>query len=253
MDLAARQHGVVALWQASTVGMGSKSGWVRLTTGSWTRLSDQVFQRTGSHVGRAQAAMAGVLDSGPGAVLADASGAAWWRVPGPQLQPVHVVRQSRSHRTGGLAVTSTVRHLPDHWVTELDGRRGRNGTAALRDYLAPRGTGYVPPASNTESRAKQVLGRAGIAVECQVDTGDDAHWTGRVDFRVSGSSVLFEVQSEFHHTALVDLDADRKRLEGLRAAGFVVVEATDAEVFHHADVVIRRVRNAIRVASRSDP
>ena len=299
VDLAERQHGVVALWQAPMAGLSTKEGWARLTRGSWTRVSDEVFRRTGSHGGRAQDAMAGVLDAGPGAVLADVSGAAWWRVPGPQLQPVRVVRQSRSHRTGSLAVISTVRELPDRWVTTLDGipiarpelvalqlfasqpyeraerwvermwsmrllsgrsidrflddhgRRGRNGTAALREYLAPRGVGYVPPASNTESRTKQVLAKVGIVVDCQIDTGDDAHWTGRVDFRVRGTNLLIEVQSEFHHAALVDLEADRLRLHGLRAAGFIAVEATDTEVFHRPDVVVRRVRNAIRSASKS--
>ena len=300
LELAGRQHGVVARWQASSIGVLPSVMRTRMLGRSWDPVSDRVSRRTGSFDGRAQGIMAAVLDAGPGAVLADTSAAAWWRVPGPQHRPVRVVRTSRTHRASTLASVSTVRRLPDRWVTVLDGvpvarpelvalqlfasqpyeraerwverlwsmrllsggsidrflddhgRRGRNGTAALRRYLEPRGVGYVPPASNTESRAQQVLGGAGVALDRQVDTGDDHQWTGRVDFRVRGTNVLLEVQSEFHHSALVDRQADELRLEALAAAGFVVVEATDTELFHRPWVVVQRVLDAVR-ASRGRP
>jgi very-short-patch-repair endonuclease len=295
--LADRQHGLVARWQCRAEGMSAEAVRGRLGR-NWADVSDEVLRRTGSHPGRAQTALAGVLDCGPGAALADTSAAAWWRVAGPQLRPIRVVRVSRTHRRSSLATISTVRRLPERWTTVLDGiriarpelvalqlfssqpyeraerwvermwsmrllsgrsidrflddhgRRGRNGTAALRRYLEPRGVGYVPPASNTESRTQQVLSDAGITVDRQVDTGDDEHWTGRVDFRVRGTSVLLEVQSEFHHAALVDRDADARRLAALAAAGFDVVEATDTEVYHQPWVVVRRVRDAVRRARR---
>ena len=124
------------------------------------------------------------------------------------------------------------------------GRRGRNGTAGLRRYLEPRGTGYVPAASGIESRAVQILAGADICVRRQVDVGDDEHWTGRVDLQVVGSSVLIEVQSERHHRALVDREADERRLARLRSAGFTVVEVTDDEVWTRPGILVARIRNA---------
>jgi very-short-patch-repair endonuclease len=124
------------------------------------------------------------------------------------------------------------------------GARGRNGIAGLRTYLDERGPGYVPPASNLESRVKQILLAAGIAVRCQVDSGGD-RWTGRVDFRCDDWPVI-EVQSEAHHSALVDSLADEQRLAALRAAGFEVVELWDTLVWSDADAVVRAVRPGIR-------
>jgi very-short-patch-repair endonuclease len=294
IELSERQHGVVARWQAASLKTSADALSSRLGGQTWEPITDQVSRRTGSHDGRAQRAMAAVLDAGPGAVLAETSGAAWWRVKGPQLEPLRIVRLSRSHRASALADISTVRRLPPHWVTVLDGipiarpelialqlfaaqpfgraerwveqmwsmrllsgasidrflddhgRRGRNGTAGLRCYLAPRGVGYIPPASNTEARTQQILSGAGIELERQVDVGDNENWTGRVDFRVRGTNVLLEVQSEVHHSALVDKDADAKRMAKLKAAGHIVVEATDTEVYHRPDLVIRRLLDAVR-------
>jgi very-short-patch-repair endonuclease len=125
------------------------------------------------------------------------------------------------------------------------GARGRNGIAGLRDYLDERGPGYVPPASNLESRVKQILEAAGIAVRCQVDSGGD-RWTGRVDFRTVEWPVIIEVQSEAHHSALVDRLADEQRLAALRAAGFEVVELWDTTVWADAEAVVRAVQAAIQ-------
>jgi very-short-patch-repair endonuclease len=125
------------------------------------------------------------------------------------------------------------------------GARGRNGIAGLRTYLKERGPGYVPPASNLESRVKQILLAAGIAVRCQVDSGGD-RWTGRVDFRCVDWPVIIEVQSEAHHSALVDRRADEQRLAALRASGFEVVELWDTTVWSDAEAVVRAVEAAIR-------
>lgn len=132
-------------------------------------------------------------------------------------------------------------------ATLLDdmGARGRNGIAGLRMYLDERGAGYVPPASNLESRVKQILDAAGIGVRCQIDSGGD-RWTGRVDFRAVEWPVIIEVQSEAHHSALVDRLADEQRLAMLRAAGFEVVELWDTTVWSDADAVVSAVHAGIR-------
>lgn len=110
------------------------------------------------------------------------------------------------------------------------GRRGRNGTAGLRAYLDQRGLHYTPPASNLEARAMQLFRDAGIEMRRQVDSGGEL-WVGRVDFRHATLPLIVEIQSAAYHSALLDRQADRRRREALEAAGFVVVELTDEQVW----------------------
>jgi len=128
------------------------------------------------------------------------------------------------------------------------GERGRNGVALLREFLDARGEDYTPPSSNVESRGLQVFSRAGLAMQCQVDLGSD-QWTGRVDFRSRQAPVVVEVQSERYHSALLDREADRVRVEKLERDGFIVVEVTDQQVWYQPELVVEKVRAAIRAAS----
>jgi hypothetical protein len=115
---------------------------------------------------------------------------------------------------------------------------GRNGVCVMRALLDDRGDDYVPPASNLERRFADVLQRACLPpMRPQVDTGGD-RWIGRVDFRDEHVPLIVEVQSETYHSSLVDRTHDAHRLAALRAAGFDVVEVTDAQVWHHPDEVV---------------
>ena len=128
------------------------------------------------------------------------------------------------------------------------GSRGRNGTAGLRRYLDERGPSYVPAASGIESRTVQILREANIEVRPQVDIGDEAQWTGRVDLVVVGTRVVIEVQSERHHSALTDARSDLARIAALEAGGWIVVELTDVLVWTQPAEVVRRVEEAIHRA-----
>lgn len=120
------------------------------------------------------------------------------------------------------------------------GRRGRNGTAGLRRFLDTRGEQYTPPASGLEGRAIQILAGARVHLRRQVDSGGET-WTGRVDLRAEDVALIVEVQSERYHAALVDRDADARRIRQLEEDGFVVVEVTDTEVWTRPSVVVDRV------------
>ena len=137
-----------------------------------------------------------------------------------------------------------------HALLEEFGARGRNGTAGLRAYFDVRGIDYTPPASGLEGRAMQLLDEAGIPMERQVDTGDDDRWIGRVDFRHPTLPLVLEIQSELHHSALVDKDADELRMKALRAAGFVVCEVTDDTVWSRPGEFIAQVRDGVDRARR---
>jgi very-short-patch-repair endonuclease len=121
---------------------------------------------------------------------------------------------------------------------------GRNGVTVLRELLEERGDDYVPPASGLEARFETILRRAGEpALRRQVDLGSD-RWIGRVDFCDPDRPLVVEVQSERYHTALVDKAHDERRIADLRAAGFEVVEVTDAQVWHRPHEVVDAVRVA---------
>ena len=125
------------------------------------------------------------------------------------------------------------------------GRRGRNGTRGLREYLEPRGVGYTPPASGLEARAMQLFREAGVDMRRQVDSGERL-WVGRVDFRHVRLPLIVEIQSEAFHSALLDREADAARRRHLEAAGFVVVEITDEQVWSRPWEVGPAVLDAIR-------
>jgi very-short-patch-repair endonuclease len=130
------------------------------------------------------------------------------------------------------------------FIAEM-GRSGRNGTAGIRDYLDARPADYVPSATNLETRTMQILRDAWIHVRRQVDAGSEEAWTGRVDFVVDGLPIVIEVQSQAHHTALADVEADRRRRADLEAAGWIWVEVWDTEVWTTPETVVAKVRAAI--------
>ena len=132
--------------------------------------------------------------------------------------------------------------------------RGRGGTVMLRELLEARPSGWVPPASNLEARFDSITRDAWVGEwRRQVDVGDDTHWCGRVDFRSTRWPVVVEVQSERYHAALSDRLHDAARRERLEAAGVVVVEVWDTEVWHARHDVVTKVREGIARATVHPP
>lgn len=141
-----------------------------------------------------------------------------------------------------------------HQTFEELAERGRSGIAVMRLVLSDRGRDYVPPASGLESRVVQILERAGEPpLRRQIDTGD-GRWIGRVDFRDARLPFILEVQSERFHASLIDRQLDGERLSRVRAAGFVVREVTDVDVWQrpqHIVDVVREGRALARALSRA--
>jgi very-short-patch-repair endonuclease len=137
-----------------------------------------------------------------------------------------------------------------HGMLEELAQRGRPGIRVMRQVLANRGLDYVPPASGLESRFVQVLRNANIKpMRRQIDTGDEAGWIGRVDFRDDELPLVVEVQSERFHSSLIDRQLDAARIERLERAGFVVVELTDTQVWHRSHEVVEAVTAGRRRAA----
>jgi len=138
----------------------------------------------------------------------------------------------------------------DRTVRELAGR-GRTGSTLMRELAAARGPDYVPPASGLERRFMQILSRHGLPdMRRQVDSGGD-EWAGRVDFRDRELPLVAEINSEKHHSSLVDRAADAARLARLESAGLTVLVFSDTQVWHEPDEVAARLREArLRLRSR---
>ncbi len=123
--------------------------------------------------------------------------------------------------------------------------RGRKGSRLMRDLLAARGAGWVPTESGLEADFLALLVAAGIELpEGQVDLGGEG-WVGRVDFYYSRIRLVIEIDGHAFHTSLLDTEADARRDEALRAAGFEVMRITEEQLRDHPEAVVERVRRAL--------
>ncbi|MGH9166310.1 MAG: endonuclease domain-containing protein [Acidimicrobiia bacterium] len=162
-----------------------------------------------------------------------------------QVHPLRVARACDNAWAMGLVSGRGLHALLDQLA-----EHGRNGITVMREILAERPPGYVPPASGLERRFARILEEAGEEpMRRQVDVGGEA-WVGRVDFADPSLPLLVEINSERYHSALLDRQADQARYEALRAAGFTVLVFWDTEVWHEPHRVVLEVRRA-RVASRA--
>jgi very-short-patch-repair endonuclease len=120
LALAEKQHGVVAQWQARSLGFSSKQVCRRVDQGELERVTANVVRTRGAVPSDRQRAMAAVLDAGPGAVLSHHSAAALWGLPGFDFRDLHVTRL-RSGRRRAPAIEHRPRSLLASHVTELEG------------------------------------------------------------------------------------------------------------------------------------
>ena len=123
--------------------------------------------------------------------------------------------------------------------------RGRPGIRLVRELLAARGPDYRPNDTNLEDRFQELAREAGLVLVRQRQLLD-REWLGRVDFVNLERALVIEVQSSLYHEALVDRVADAARREALEAAGFLVEEVWDHEVWHNPHGTAQRLRRLAR-------
>lgn len=130
--------------------------------------------------------------------------------------------------------------------------RGRGGSRAMRELLERRPVSWIPPQSGTATRFMQIIREAGMPEPVpEVDTGDEATWLGRLDFRDPTHVHLgAEIDSDLYHLAPLDQALDADREGGLRRAGMVLERFTEREVWGAPGAVVARWRAARRRAGR---
>jgi very-short-patch-repair endonuclease len=125
-------------------------------------------------------------------------------------------------------------------------QKGRRGSALFRRLLTERGIDFRPTESGLEAAFLTLVRDAGLPEpERQVDLGGTDGWIGRVDFYVRTVRLILEVDSEWLHTAAVDVANDRRRDEAFRAAGFEVLRITEDEIRHRPAAAVARLRRAL--------
>ena len=154
-----------------------------------------------------------------------------------------VVHPARAERALDAALASGLVHLGEVQVVFAElARRGRRGTAAMRELLDARCEGYVAPSSELEALGRAVLAAAGLpepAVE--VDLGDGEDWIGRVDLLFREPRLVVELDSASHHSALGDRRADTERTRRLRAAGWRVKRVSWWDLVERPDEIVAEV------------
>jgi hypothetical protein len=128
-------------------------------------------------------------------------------------------------------------------------KRGRPGSTAMREEVALRGEGYVPPASELEALGFEVLRRGGLPEPVrQFDVGGEA-WIGRVDAAYPEAKLILEFDGRRHWQVLLEAQADRRRDAELVAAGWRILRITWEMLVHDPEGVVRLVAGALAAAA----
>lgn len=127
-------------------------------------------------------------------------------------------------------------------------RRGRRGTAAMRELLEDMGPGYIAPASELEREARKLFAARGIPQpRFEVHLGDD-DVIGRVDCTWAEARLVVELDSHRFHGSKAARERDRQRDNRLVAAGWRVIRVTWDDIKQRPDEVVAQIRSALTSA-----
>ena len=218
---AVSHESAAALWRlpgfpTGAVHVSRATGRSALSTVHRTHLPD-------GHVGRVEA----IPVTSPARTIFDLAG---------------VLHRGRTERALDNALARGLTSMPAlHSVTEALARQGRPGSSLMRRLLDERAGAYIPPESNLEARLHAVARRAGLdALVRQQNVGGD-DWIGRVDYLDRDRRLVVEVDSDLHHSSLLDESADARRDAALAGAGYTVLRIKEHDLWHRPDDVVRRL------------
>jgi hypothetical protein len=157
-----------------------------------------------------------------------------------------------------LEMTWLVNHaIRDHGMRMLDldrvlasvGRRGKPGSAIIREIVADLGLDYAPTVTELEELFLEVLDAFGIQrPDEQIDLGTEDRWVGRVDFVWRRGHVIVEVDGR-QHSAPLDRRADRVRDERLGGVGWTIIRITRWQLVNEPEKHVARILAALAAAA----
>ena len=277
VELAARQHGVVAAWQLTELGLTEDMLRRRLEAGRLYRRERGVYSLTPSVTGKGRL-MAAVLGCGPDAVLSHNAAAGIWDIGPWPTGTIHLTAPSMHTRGTGVVlhrarvervvrdafpVTTVARTLVDlasvlgvqrletaferaERLRLLDSEsvgkeaKGRRGARKVRAILSSL-TVPEPTRSRFEERLRELCKRHNLPLPAQnvsvAGEDVDAYW--------QGSNLVVELDSwEFHKTRRA-FERDRQKAAVLQRAGIRVLRFTWNQLACDDAAVAVTIRSAL--------
>lgn len=276
--VASAQWGVISLQQLSDCGVDADAACRWRRAGRLHTIHLGVYALGHSSVPIEGRLTAALLHAGPEAALSHATAAWWWglidpeptvidvsapgRCGSPDGVRVHhprVIDRTRWRRLPVTAVPRTLRDLAAESSVQLVRRalaqadyrgllvvedvaavcgQGRHGTARLRDALEHHEPRLAMTRSELERRFLELCEAAGIKLP-EVNAVVEG-WT--VDALWRRERVVVELDGRDNHSSPGQMERDRRKDLRLRAAGYVVVRYTWAQIIFEAPAVMADLR-----------
>ena len=117
------------------------------------------------------------------------------------------------------------------WQLRTEGRKGREGTAAVRELLRKRGAQRAATESTLETRVARWFRSTRLPPPIRQHRVVEAgRFIARIDFAYPESRVGIEAKSYRWHSGRREWVRDEKRLRDLKDLGWRVLEATDEDI-----------------------
>ncbi|WP_344079172.1 endonuclease domain-containing protein [Luedemannella helvata] len=125
-------------------------------------------------------------------------------------------------------------------------RRERTGTRGTRRFARAVAWADGRSESPQESRLRMAIVLGGLPKpDLQVQVHDSAGFIGRVDLAYEALRIAIEYDGAWH-ASLDQLQKDRRRLNRLQAAGWLVIHVTADRLRHDRPTLLAEIRAAIR-------
>jgi very-short-patch-repair endonuclease len=131
-------------------------------------------------------------------------------------------------------------------------KRGRWGSAIMRQLLSTTGQGYVPTESELEDLTENVLDAYGLpSPRRQASVGGTTAPIGRIDFLYPQARppLVIEADSRSFHKAWSVTEADQRRALLLTAAGFQIIRVNWRQLTNEPELFAAAVRAVLAAAA----
>jgi very-short-patch-repair endonuclease len=242
-EIAARQHGVVALDQLYRAGLTHPAVRRRAQAGRLHRVHRGVYAIGNPNITREGHWIAAVLACGEGAVLSHQSAAALWKLSPTSPAVVHVTVPGSNGRRkrNGIVLHRSTTLIP----AETTRRRGIPVTTQART-LADLGHGPERTRSDLERLFLRLCREHGLP-RPEVNSRVGSY---EVDFHWREERLIVEVDSYRYHSDRATFRADRARDRELGRRGFIVLRFADEELAEDPLAVVTSLQAHLRRRSR---